>query len=635
MNNRSPILSHNSCADSTGSEFGYEKFGRLISRVGKLVDILVRNGYNDFRSLATCIYKRDMAKYERVKPVLRGAWNYIAALKNLQEVSRRQAETIFASIEKATSTISVPKSKDFAPEQSKSLSTVKLMGESIHDVSLPFFFNKLECERECPEIVNKAQASFRSVVNDYVLPVPRKKLGIELEQKREIGIKVLMCFVPVEAQGLLSKIINELNVVFTIKPDRKTIAGNCSIVSALGVAFITVNAFTNKWKVLCVVLHELAHALNHKHCSPHDEVWKLIYGCLLADFYVLFPDEYKAEVVWGMVFTPASANIRNFHRRAVLFGVDDILPSEEYKNYASVVLSKLNESNINNEMSVCAEPIEKEVAIDNTDMISTIDISFDEESELKYWFYLSSTYMSSKDILVPRSIEEKLIKVLCNMPRRLSSEIWSLYAKKYGDGACRYARNMISAWTDKRVDTILGHRFFSLVPMAFSYEKRCELCKSILEFTDKLYRKTESQRHQPDYCFTVPWYKWGTQKLDIYTRIYQYGTNQATDFDYEKRYKFQGNLFNAYWLNQQEMIEYRKELTMSRRREFLEIVHKSKSDIDTLGESFNGRKVSIDIIFPNAEFRITIIPSFEYIVEKLMPFIVLLGFVLLIILLKK
>ena len=83
------------------------------------------------------------------------------------------------------------------------------------------------------------------------------------------------------------------------------------------------------------------------------------------------------------------------------------------------------------------------------------------------------------------------------------------------------------------------------------------------------------------------------------------------------------------------MIKYRKELTMSRRREFLEIVHKSKSDIDTLGESFNGRKVSIDIIFPNAEFRITIIPSFEYIVEKLMPFIVLLGFVLLIILLKK
>ena len=83
------------------------------------------------------------------------------------------------------------------------------------------------------------------------------------------------------------------------------------------------------------------------------------------------------------------------------------------------------------------------------------------------------------------------------------------------------------------------------------------------------------------------------------------------------------------------MIEYRKELTMSRRREFSEIAHKSKSDIDTLGESFNGRKVSMNIIFPDAEFRITIISSFEYIVEKLMPFIVLLVFVLLIILVKK
>ena len=131
-------MSHNSCADSTGSEFDYEKFGRLISRVGKLVDILVRNGYNDFRSLAFCIYERDVTKYESVRPVLRGAWNYIAALKNLQEVSREEAEAIFASIEKETSAIGAPKSENFASEQSKSLATVKLMGESIHDVSLPF-----------------------------------------------------------------------------------------------------------------------------------------------------------------------------------------------------------------------------------------------------------------------------------------------------------------------------------------------------------------------------------------------------------------------------------------------------------------------------------------------------------------
>ena len=208
VNNRIPIMAHKSCANSTGSEFDHEKFGRIISRVGKMVDILVRNGYNDFRSLVTCIYERDVIKYERVKPVLRGAWNYIAALKNLQEVSRGQAETIFASIEKKTSVINVPKSDDFASEQSKSLPTVKLISESIHgDVSLPFFFNKIECERECPGIVKKAQSSFRSVVNDYVLPVPRKKLEIKFEQKREAGIKSLMSFVPVEAQKLLTKTV--------------------------------------------------------------------------------------------------------------------------------------------------------------------------------------------------------------------------------------------------------------------------------------------------------------------------------------------------------------------------------------------------------------------------------------------
>jgi len=72
---------------------------RLVDGVGKVVDILIRNGYKDFCSLATCIFERDYSKYERAKPILHKIWNVIARSRGLESVSDSEAEQIYEGIE--------------------------------------------------------------------------------------------------------------------------------------------------------------------------------------------------------------------------------------------------------------------------------------------------------------------------------------------------------------------------------------------------------------------------------------------------------------------------------------------------------------------------------------------------------
>lgn len=80
-------------------DFDPERFGKLVTGVGKLVDVLVESGHREFKALATYIYERDAAKYGRAKPVLRNVWNQIADLRGLDEVSRKDAERVFGIIE--------------------------------------------------------------------------------------------------------------------------------------------------------------------------------------------------------------------------------------------------------------------------------------------------------------------------------------------------------------------------------------------------------------------------------------------------------------------------------------------------------------------------------------------------------
>lgn len=80
-------------------DFDPERFGKLVTGVGKLVDVLVESGHRDFKSLATYIYERDAEKYGRAKPVLRGIWNAVARARGLSRVGDAEADSTFASVE--------------------------------------------------------------------------------------------------------------------------------------------------------------------------------------------------------------------------------------------------------------------------------------------------------------------------------------------------------------------------------------------------------------------------------------------------------------------------------------------------------------------------------------------------------
>lgn len=80
-------------------DFNPEKFGKLVTGVGKLVDVLVESGHKDFNALATYIHERDAAKYERAKPVLQDIWNAVARARGLARVGDAEAERIFGIIE--------------------------------------------------------------------------------------------------------------------------------------------------------------------------------------------------------------------------------------------------------------------------------------------------------------------------------------------------------------------------------------------------------------------------------------------------------------------------------------------------------------------------------------------------------
>ena len=79
-------------------EFDPERFGKLVTGVGKLVDVLVESGHRDFKSLATYIYERDAEKYGRAKPVLQDIWNAVARARGLSRVGDAEAERVYGMI---------------------------------------------------------------------------------------------------------------------------------------------------------------------------------------------------------------------------------------------------------------------------------------------------------------------------------------------------------------------------------------------------------------------------------------------------------------------------------------------------------------------------------------------------------
>lgn len=205
---------------------------------------------------------------------------------------------------------------------------------SCDETDTPFIFRPLANPSAYPELVVKVQGVFRNCFKSYQCPVGRAS-NMALQSQNRLG----EC-VPTSAFDYLQSILRNLDVVITVKDPRKSKAGDCRINRIKRNAAISINKNVNKYKFLCVLLHEIAHAMNHVNYSAHDDVWKSIYSTLLADFYRFFPDKYRNELQWGMLYAPATINARNFNGRGILFGCACEEPSIFFDSSIDVAAEK-------------------------------------------------------------------------------------------------------------------------------------------------------------------------------------------------------------------------------------------------------------------------------------------------------
>lgn len=83
-------------------EFDPEKFQQRVGAMAKLVSTLNKEGYNDFKSLASYLSENfPKEKFDAAKPYLRSVWNAVAGAMGLEEVSKKDAEAIYTEIEKS------------------------------------------------------------------------------------------------------------------------------------------------------------------------------------------------------------------------------------------------------------------------------------------------------------------------------------------------------------------------------------------------------------------------------------------------------------------------------------------------------------------------------------------------------
>lgn len=86
-------------------EFDPEKFQQRVGAMAKLVSTLNQEGYNDFKSIASYLsenFPKD--RFDAAKPYLRSVWNAVADAMGLEEVSKKDAETVYSAIEKSYNT---------------------------------------------------------------------------------------------------------------------------------------------------------------------------------------------------------------------------------------------------------------------------------------------------------------------------------------------------------------------------------------------------------------------------------------------------------------------------------------------------------------------------------------------------
>ena len=186
---------------------------------------------------------------------------------------------------------------------------------------MPFFFGPLPNRELYPTLVDKAQSTFREVIKNYGCP-------LDVASSAALNShNALIPFLPDNSVNYVLHVLQTLNIIITVVNPRKSKYGDCRLDSKRRIAYITVNENINKYKFLCILMHEVSHALNHLRYSAHDEIWKCIYACLLADCYLYFPEKYQKELQWMMVHTPATTRSTNFDGVGILSGCSCDIPN--------------------------------------------------------------------------------------------------------------------------------------------------------------------------------------------------------------------------------------------------------------------------------------------------------------------
>lgn len=88
--------------DFASDEFDPAVFQKRVGVLAELAKTYVDNGVGKFDTLAERLYARFGEKFDSMKPYLRGIWNAVAEQLDLPEVSREQANDVFARIEKSS-----------------------------------------------------------------------------------------------------------------------------------------------------------------------------------------------------------------------------------------------------------------------------------------------------------------------------------------------------------------------------------------------------------------------------------------------------------------------------------------------------------------------------------------------------
>lgn len=486
------------------------------------------------------------------------------------------------------------------------------------ETRFPFFFYELRKKSGVIPLVYSVQEMVRKI-KEYKQPV---RLATE---EAVLTQSVLKPFVPELAWNYLEQILGMLNVHFGIKDPRKSVAGDCRVDRQNQVAYVTINSMQNKWKFLCVLLHEIAHVLNHAQHSDHDVYWKIIYAALLADFYDFFPQEYQSELLWGMTHTPASSRPTNYNGRAVLFGVENIQPAEVRAMEIAKIIQvrqSIASANVECENAQSLRPhaeLEKKdgryVAYINEDQMAPDDLPYDfsfSRESISHKLELRRQFRGVLYIPIDLCADKRFLHLYDKLPTRSKFYLMTCYGIVYGTGALRYAERTMRDWLSGRVDGWAPLRFFEIVPLVFPLNRRKELCKVILDASDEIsqvqYRYPEGRVKLTILSLAafIEHRKW------IASIVSLYGNRAADDFDYEKRYNISAK-YDIVWLAQPDMIEYREQLSQKKREEIYNQVAQLESQLDYAENCFRKTGTAeIVISFPDREYRVKIVSKIRY-----------------------